>query len=138
MIVKPTVLELLEKAENRYSLVIATAKRARQIANGSIPMTSSDDVSPVTLAADEIEEDKVKIYNKNQWDEELEKRKEESNVENSINDVANKNKEESNNQVEVKDNQNQSELENDGKSEEQAEAEDNEENKEQTEIEENQ
>lgn len=75
MIVKPTVVELLEKAENRYSLVIATAKRARQIASGSKPMTSEDDVSPVTLAADEIEEDKVKIYNKSQWDEELENRK---------------------------------------------------------------
>ena len=72
MIVKPTVVELLEKAENRYSLVIATAKRARQISNGSKPMTGKDDVSPVTLAADEIEEDKVKIYNENEWNEELE------------------------------------------------------------------
>ena len=71
MIVKPTVVELLEKAENRYSLVIATAKRARQISNGSKPMTGKDDVSPVTLAADEIEEDKVKIYNENEWNEEL-------------------------------------------------------------------
>ncbi len=157
MIVKPTVLELLEKAENRYSLVIATAKRARQIANGSIPMTSSDDVSPVTLAADEIEEDKVKIYNKNQWDEELEKRKEESSVENN---EANKNNEENSEQIEVKDreeqaedlekieeqeelegdskNEEQEELEDDGDSEEQDEAEDNEENKEQTGTEENQ
>ena len=71
MIVKPTVVELLEKAENRYSLVIATAKRARQISNGSKPMTGKDDVSPVTLAADEIEEDKVKIYSENEWNEEL-------------------------------------------------------------------
>ena len=28
MIVKPTVNELLEKADNRYELVIATARRA--------------------------------------------------------------------------------------------------------------
>ena len=35
MIVKPTVSELLKKVgDNRYSLVIMTAKRARQIANG--------------------------------------------------------------------------------------------------------
>ena len=34
MIVKPTVKELLEHTENRYSLVIATSKRARQIAKG--------------------------------------------------------------------------------------------------------
>ena len=32
MIVKPSVTELLEHAENRYALVIATSKRARQIA----------------------------------------------------------------------------------------------------------
>lgn len=74
MIVKPTVVELLKKAENRYSLVIATAKRARQISKGSIPMTKKDDVSPVTLAADEIGEDKVKIYDQEQWDEELKNR----------------------------------------------------------------
>ena len=52
MMVKPTVVELLKKTENRYSLVIATAKRARQISQGSKPMTDKDDVSPVTLAAD--------------------------------------------------------------------------------------
>ena len=34
MIVKPTVNELLEHAENRFALVIATSKRAREIANG--------------------------------------------------------------------------------------------------------
>ena len=33
MIVKPTVTELLEKiGDNRYSLIIMSAKRARQIA----------------------------------------------------------------------------------------------------------
>ena len=35
MIVKPTVTELLTKAQNRYELVIATARRARQIAAGA-------------------------------------------------------------------------------------------------------
>ena len=39
MIVKPTVNELLEKADNRYELVIATARRARQIAAGAEPKT---------------------------------------------------------------------------------------------------
>ena len=32
MIVKPTVTELLKNSKNRYELVIATSKRARQIA----------------------------------------------------------------------------------------------------------
>lgn len=61
MIVKPTVNELLEKADNRYELVIATARRARQIAEGSEPKTDVKEESPVTLAANEIAEGKVKI-----------------------------------------------------------------------------
>ena len=74
MLVKPTVPELLrESKKNRYSLVIATAKRARQISKGSKPMTDEDDISPVTLAADEIGEGKVTIYDENQWAEEQEK-----------------------------------------------------------------
>ena len=32
MMVKPTVSELLTKVDNRFRLVIATSKRARQIA----------------------------------------------------------------------------------------------------------
>ena len=69
MLVKPTVAQLLDKAENRFRLVIATAKRARQISTGSKPMTSEDDISPVTLAADEIENGNLKIYNEEEWQE---------------------------------------------------------------------
>ena len=65
MIEKPTVKELLEHAENRYSLVIATAKRARQIAKGDETKVESDEKSPVTLAANEIVKGEVKIYNEN-------------------------------------------------------------------------
>lgn len=61
MIVKPTVVELLEKTKNRYELVIATSKRARQIANGDPKLTTVNEVSPVTLAANEIAEGKVKV-----------------------------------------------------------------------------
>lgn len=60
MLVKPTVLELLEKVDNRFRLVTVTSKRARQIAEGSIPLTRKDEPSPVSLAADEIAEGKVK------------------------------------------------------------------------------
>lgn len=59
MMVKPSVQELLEKVDNRYRLVIITAKRARQIANGDICMTKVKEQSPVTLAANEIAEGKV-------------------------------------------------------------------------------
>lgn len=60
MMVKPSVQELLEKVDNRYKLVTVTAKRARQIANGDICMTRVKEKSPVTLAANEIAEGKVK------------------------------------------------------------------------------
>ncbi len=79
MLVKPTVPELLkESKKNRYSLVIATAKRARQISQGSKPMTNVDDISPVSLAADEIGEGKVVIFDENQWEDEQEKLEESS------------------------------------------------------------
>ncbi len=61
MMVKPTVSELLTKATNRYELVIATARRARQIAAGDESRTEVKETSPVTLAANEIAEGKVKI-----------------------------------------------------------------------------
>ena len=74
MLVKPNVPELLKEThKNRYSLVIATAKRARQISKGSKPMTNEDDISPISLAADEIGEGKVTIYDESQWKEEQEK-----------------------------------------------------------------
>lgn len=61
MIVKPTVKELLEKVDNRFELVVVTSKRARQIADGDKVLTDVDEESPVTLAANEIAEGKVKI-----------------------------------------------------------------------------
>ena len=60
MIVKPSVTELLEKVEDRYALVAITSKRARQIASGDTILTASEEKSPVTLAAIEISEDKVR------------------------------------------------------------------------------
>ena len=79
MIVKPTVNELLEHAENRYALVIATSRRARQIANGDEALTKEDEPSPVTLAAKEIAEGKINIYSPEQKDEEENEIEEEKN-----------------------------------------------------------
>ena len=62
MLVKPTVLQLLKHVvDNRYTLVIMVSKRARQIAAGSKPLTSKEEPSPVSYAADELEEGKVTI-----------------------------------------------------------------------------
>lgn len=61
MIVKPTVNELLNYAENRFALVIATSRRARQISGGDEKLTEVDEESPVTIAANEINEGKVAL-----------------------------------------------------------------------------
>ena len=62
MMVKPTVSELLNIVDDRYKLVIVTAKRARQIANGATILTNmKDENSKVTIAANEIAEGKVRI-----------------------------------------------------------------------------
>ncbi len=61
MMVKPTVKELLTKVNNRFELVVATAKRARQISNGEEVLIDTDEESPVTIAANEIAEGKVFI-----------------------------------------------------------------------------
>ena len=85
MIVKPTVTELLRKAKNRYELIIATSKRARQIAIGATPLTKVDEKSPVTIAANEIAEGKVKIIPGEEVEEnkEIEETTEENETENS-------------------------------------------------------
>ena len=61
MIINPTVTDLLKVVDNRYELVIATSKRARQISNGSAPLTKVKEKSVVTLAANEIAEGKVGV-----------------------------------------------------------------------------
>lgn len=71
MMVKPSVTELLKKAENRYELVIATSRRARQIVNQRLEdkeKASNDnnvqkvkEQSAVTEAATEIGEGLVEI-----------------------------------------------------------------------------
>lgn len=61
MMVVPTVTDLLKKVDNRFKLVVVTAKRARQLAQGATPYTDKEEESSVTLAADEIAEGKVTI-----------------------------------------------------------------------------
>ncbi len=61
MIIKPTVTDLLQIVDNRFELVIATAKRARELSSGEKALTDVKERSTVTLAANEIAEGKVKI-----------------------------------------------------------------------------
>ncbi|MBR4110136.1 MAG: DNA-directed RNA polymerase subunit omega [Clostridia bacterium] len=61
MIIKPSMTSLLNKVPSKYSLVVGTAKRARQIAQGSPKLTSVKVESDVTTAAIEIDEGKVTV-----------------------------------------------------------------------------
>jgi len=61
MLVKPPMEELLKKAENRYTLAILVAKRARQLVDGAQPLTDSDSPNLVTLACEEIANDTVRL-----------------------------------------------------------------------------
>ncbi len=61
MMVRPSVTELLTKVNNRFELVVMTAKRARQLSKGDKPLTNKQEESTVTLAADEIAEGQVTI-----------------------------------------------------------------------------
>ena len=47
--------------QSRYSIVLATAKRARQIIAGETPLVPADDMKPLSTAVDELYQGKVKI-----------------------------------------------------------------------------
>lgn len=46
---------------SRYSIVMATSKRARQIIAGDEPMVEGDALKPLSLAVEELNQGKIKI-----------------------------------------------------------------------------
>ena len=48
--INPSVVDLLKKVEDRYSLVIVTSRRARQIIDGAVPLTTVPSTSSLTTA----------------------------------------------------------------------------------------
>ena len=61
MMVKPSVSELLTKSKNRYELVIATSKRARQIIAGEEPLVNGCGKKPLSIAVEELYKSKIRI-----------------------------------------------------------------------------
>ena len=60
-----------EKVVNsRYSIVLATAKRARQIIDGSEPLVNSKCPKPLSIAVDEVYNSKVRILTEEEIAEE--------------------------------------------------------------------
>ena len=56
--------------QSRYSIVLATAKRARQIIAGEEPLVPQRVTKPLSLAIDELYQGKVKIVGDEQEEEE--------------------------------------------------------------------
>jgi DNA-directed RNA polymerase subunit omega len=54
--INPSIVELLTKVDNRYTLVTMTAKRARQLIEGEEPLVRVTSTKPVTIATNEINE----------------------------------------------------------------------------------
>ncbi len=53
-IVEPTIVELGDKADCRYTLVVEASKRARQLVAGGQPLLDRKDMKPLKLAVEEI------------------------------------------------------------------------------------
>lgn len=53
-IVNPTIVELSEKVDSRYTLVVEASKRARQLVDGAQPLVDPKDMKPLRIAIDEI------------------------------------------------------------------------------------
>lgn len=52
--INPSIVDLLKKVDNRYSLVVITSKRARQIIDGSKPLIDTERNKPLTVAINEV------------------------------------------------------------------------------------
>ena len=59
MLLKPAMTELLKKVNNRYLLVNLTAKRAREIADIAEANEVKLTEKPVTLALDDVINDRI-------------------------------------------------------------------------------
>lgn len=59
MMILPAISKLLEVVDTKYTLVIATAKRARQLIDGSPKLTNCKSDKPVTVAVNEISENMI-------------------------------------------------------------------------------
>ncbi|MBP7403063.1 MAG: DNA-directed RNA polymerase subunit omega [Clostridia bacterium] len=59
MLVKPQIEALLPHVDNRYSLAILVAKRARQLVDGAQPLSDNDSPNNVSIACQELDEDRI-------------------------------------------------------------------------------
>lgn len=60
MMIYPSLDELVDKVDSRYTLVVEVAKRARQIVDGDKPKIDVDSDKPVSIAIREVEAGKIR------------------------------------------------------------------------------
>ncbi len=71
MMLYPSIMDLMEKAGNRYSLVIAASKRARDILEDAKDEESNlDGARSITRAVEEIAEGSILVVNETKEQEE--------------------------------------------------------------------
>ena len=57
----PSYSDLMKVVNSRYSIVMATSKRARQIIAGEEPLVDGKDKKPLSVAIEELNQGKIKI-----------------------------------------------------------------------------
>ncbi len=57
--INPSIVDLLDKVDNRYSLVIVTSKRARQLIDGAEKLTDTKSNKSLTLAINEVNDNQI-------------------------------------------------------------------------------
>jgi DNA-directed RNA polymerase subunit omega len=60
-VIRPPLEELLDQVDSKYALVLAAAKRARQIKEGGLPLVDVDSANPVSVALEEIATGKLSV-----------------------------------------------------------------------------
>lgn len=59
--INPSVIDLVKKVNDRYSLVIITSKRARQIIAGEPGLVTVESNKPLTIAINEVDKGLVTL-----------------------------------------------------------------------------
>lgn len=55
----PSINDLLTIIDNRYTLVVAVSKRAREVIEGSEALVRTKEIKPVSIAVQELSEFKI-------------------------------------------------------------------------------
>ncbi len=58
--INPSIVDLVKIAGDRYSVVVITSKRARQIIDGADTYVKTESNKPLTIAINEVQDEVVK------------------------------------------------------------------------------